>query len=526
MRFLDLFHDLPYIFRTSTGPIHVFVEASDILNRPKLIRALRNAGALISHSPADAHIILVDSSTDAGLRFVTDWGSDPGKVVLDAQWAWKSIKRGRLYLEDEGWGGFQARGESSNQESANRAGLTEHPLPPLEQLLPMDISPDHRHSPSGPSAREQKGLFTNKAGEPLHFVVQVDIRNRKTIVDGIKKNGGKIISEISQADYVILTQSSRSFKDLLKQTENAERPAVQAQFVYDCIEKQTLLDEREYLFQDTLPKKKRGRPSGQTPVKSQKMETPTKEKAKELEGGTPQTKKMGTAEKPQKTKEVKVKSKPKEEPDSLSFQGLWEPSPPPPVRVVEYVDGRNLYTKEDRDYFVHYLSILAKRNPEMTYASIGEKMYSKMPHHTVKSWTAFAQKQKDQIDTAKKKAHIARRKAAESRRQQSSSQPSISSVPSAGSSEGPSLKQAVSPVDEFKTMTEFFASGGADQISDHEVWVTLAEVYPSRTAQGWHDFWREHSEEIDTEVKPKTGTGRVKALQTVTFLKHIMIIIL
>lgn len=50
-------------------------------------------------------MILVDPYTKEGQRFVRDWGSDPGKVVLDASWVHKCINAGRALLEDDGWAG-------------------------------------------------------------------------------------------------------------------------------------------------------------------------------------------------------------------------------------------------------------------------------------------------------------------------------------------------------------------------------------------------------------------------------------
>ena len=58
-------------------------------------------GASICTSPADAHIILVDSSTDPGLQFIRDWSGDADKVILEYSWAFKCITAGRPLLRDD-----------------------------------------------------------------------------------------------------------------------------------------------------------------------------------------------------------------------------------------------------------------------------------------------------------------------------------------------------------------------------------------------------------------------------------------
>lgn len=53
-----------------------------------------------------ARIILVDPGTNEGRQFVRDWSLDPGKVILDYVWAYRSIEAGRALLENDNWGGL------------------------------------------------------------------------------------------------------------------------------------------------------------------------------------------------------------------------------------------------------------------------------------------------------------------------------------------------------------------------------------------------------------------------------------
>jgi len=65
---------------------------------------LQAAGATIAHKPSEAKVILVDSTTDAGLQFIRDWGNDVAKTVLEYHWANRSLDAGRPLLESDDFG--------------------------------------------------------------------------------------------------------------------------------------------------------------------------------------------------------------------------------------------------------------------------------------------------------------------------------------------------------------------------------------------------------------------------------------
>ena len=112
----------PAIFHDTDGqPLRVFVEASGIVHRPKLVRTLKvcclhiaitvkggsrvqKTGAEICNDPKQAQVILVDSRSFEGRNFIRDWGSDVNKVVLEHSWVAKSLEAGRALREDEQWG--------------------------------------------------------------------------------------------------------------------------------------------------------------------------------------------------------------------------------------------------------------------------------------------------------------------------------------------------------------------------------------------------------------------------------------
>lgn len=78
-----------------------------------------------------------------------------------------------------------------------------------------------------------------------------------------QKNGGTIVSNITDADYVILYQtpgyrSDKIHESFLYQAQAADLPAVPARFVTDCMAQRTLLDPTPYQFEPGKHKRKRG----------------------------------------------------------------------------------------------------------------------------------------------------------------------------------------------------------------------------------------------------------------------------
>ncbi|TFK94456.1 hypothetical protein K466DRAFT_593630 [Polyporus arcularius HHB13444] len=105
-------------------------------------------------------------------------------------------------------------------------------------------------------------LFTKRPGEPYLFFVQVEIRNRAKIADPIKKYGGKLVADISQADFVILGHpATRNFEEWLRQSAFYHKLPLKPQWVFDCVEEEEILDVEEYVYEGLGVERKRGRPS-------------------------------------------------------------------------------------------------------------------------------------------------------------------------------------------------------------------------------------------------------------------------
>ncbi|KAF8640628.1 hypothetical protein AX17_000288 [Amanita inopinata Kibby_2008] len=136
--------NLPPIFRQVDGSsLHVFVEACGIVNRPKVVRTLKKAGAIICNDPKHAQIILVDPRSTEGRRFVHDWGSDIDKVVLDYAWVSKCLAAGKALKEEDQWGNCLTQDEGLSTESEpgfeDDAVIASNPLP-TPRITPVHSS--------------------------------------------------------------------------------------------------------------------------------------------------------------------------------------------------------------------------------------------------------------------------------------------------------------------------------------------------------------------------------------------------
>ncbi|KAH9009559.1 hypothetical protein EDB83DRAFT_2453145 [Lactarius deliciosus] len=72
----------------------------------------------------------------------------------------------------------------------------------------------------------------------------------------------------------------------------------------------------------------------------------------------------------------------------LSIPTPSEDEPLPPTKVVKVVRG-NLYTAEDKKYFVKYISWAIQNDPSLTKGEIIARLAEKVPHHTANSWASY-----------------------------------------------------------------------------------------------------------------------------------------
>ena len=109
---------------------------------------MKNSGAEICHTPADASLILINSSRASGKRILRDWGTD-ADAVLEYSWIQQSLFAGRALLRTENWGGLQAIDDGA-------------PIPSDEEDNGDDGQADERQSgkvrgpPSNPSKQDHE----------------------------------------------------------------------------------------------------------------------------------------------------------------------------------------------------------------------------------------------------------------------------------------------------------------------------------------------------------------------------------
>ena len=81
----------------------------------------QTSGASTCKDVAEADIIVVTPETASSQELIDGWNE---KIFLDANWVYESIRRGRAYLEDENWGGFNVNTPTS--ASAGGTNVTIH----------------------------------------------------------------------------------------------------------------------------------------------------------------------------------------------------------------------------------------------------------------------------------------------------------------------------------------------------------------------------------------------------------------
>ncbi|RPD82465.1 hypothetical protein L226DRAFT_27057 [Lentinus tigrinus ALCF2SS1-7] len=146
---------------TAQQPLRVFVEPSEVPNRTKLIRTLKTSGASTCEDVAEADIIVVAPETASSKELIEGWNE---KVFLDVDWAYESIRRGRVYLEDENWGGFNVNTNAG--ASGSNATIHKSPLPTPRET-PSDSQPQQETVMQQQQAPHPELLQFVQAGSPV-----------------------------------------------------------------------------------------------------------------------------------------------------------------------------------------------------------------------------------------------------------------------------------------------------------------------------------------------------------------------
>ncbi|KAG8219759.1 hypothetical protein J3R82DRAFT_731 [Butyriboletus roseoflavus] len=386
----------------------------------------------------------------------------------------------------------------------------------VDELMEASDRSYSTHSSASPPARPRKiiarkkhgEIFMSVSGKPLRFFVQVDLHGRHTVVTTIKKNKGKIVNNIADADYLILFTRSDTFQGLLNEAVALEKSPIMAAFVADCVEEGALLDDTDYVLESVAKVKplKRGRQSAFS-IKVDTSETmshqieivkskssPTTGKGRELRG----TPSKSSTDKKSKKATNSARFKPAVEEGGHSA-----------------INGKYLFTEAEDEYFLRLAKHHLTRDPTISNNALINKLHRKMPHHPAASWAVHIDKKvKGALEDVRKRANIANRKLVNEAVKQNSSRVFVNEgMPSKrhtlGTAKGhgdislnPSHpSQEDLERQDFDVITRFFASGGGDDDDDERVWQELEKHEQCRSAHSWPDYYAAHEKQVYARIE-------------------------
>lgn len=274
------------IFIDSNGvALSVFVEASDLFGRPKLIRTLKKYGAIISHQPRDAQIILIDPRTDSGAAFLTDWGSEKGQVVLNYVWVTKSIERGRVFGWDEDWGDCRLLGGSQSPE-ADTAQADKSPLPtprptpiPRSQPLASTSVPSPSQANDAPQVRSRRSSDATGEISTNQTVTLAIPLNLVSTVQGLLNNPSAL-SQLSSQTVPFATPQYKSpypgtFPSMSQSQSRREEPSSPTSASPSPSLKRKSLSSSQSRRKEPSGRETKGSTSSQRPTKKPRHDSPS-----------------------------------------------------------------------------------------------------------------------------------------------------------------------------------------------------------------------------------------------------------
>jgi len=225
-------------------PLKIYV-CSGTRHQFRLSKVIRNHGGYLVNSVSQGQILIADSTEANDREFYERWNGEPGKVFLEPQWVFQSMRLGQWPDETDNWGGHLFRHDPANLDpkhsEVNSTDTRESTVPkrrkrthkemcrpvskcqsppsdpgpsPVDRLpeptSPCPSSPPVQAS-SNPIAATRRQLFSQEDGTPLVFYVQVNLRNRMSILGCIRRGGGEITPQIADCDYMILDPGSKQF---------------------------------------------------------------------------------------------------------------------------------------------------------------------------------------------------------------------------------------------------------------------------------------------------------------------------
>ncbi|KAK0478212.1 hypothetical protein IW261DRAFT_210716 [Armillaria novae-zelandiae] len=392
--------------------------------------------------------------------------------------------------------GFSSRKFSSSN--------TDQSPPPRSSTI-SSASPSQTPNTASPMS---SNIFTDpETGRRLNFFVEVNMgfnTQRAVTTSQIKKHGGKLAHQKEHADYCILSQKCKSFDTDLGEAVYYNVPAVNSSFVTDCVKANRLLDYSDYLFD--IPAKLQNKRKGY----QKRKQSNGRETARRAEGSTSTSpsKRMSPEETDTPTKRRKIKDEFQSQLKSASTtcdSNLRSPSPPPEHARITFTEGKYRYTLQEREYLKSYAEVLLKRDIDISNNAIAERLFAKMPHHSLRSWNQQIQKGfRLDIEAIRKRVGIAQRlgrnQAPAAERSPEAPPPAIPSFPPPAEM---SLIESEPPQrdlfeEDLDTVANFFGLDGADEDEDEPdvIWAKLTSKVKCQTAASWSDFHCQHHVEI------------------------------
>ena len=226
--------------------------------------------------------------------------------------------------------------------------------------------------------------------------------------------------DMAEGHYVILSSHADNFEAEIKRSIILDVPAVQADFVYECVKEGAILDEEEFSFDGVMVKGKRGKPNkplnlaalraeleesleskpARRKVKKMK-ETPVKDSRRKASRDLQHRASSSSIKSKARGESVNKRMKKEESPLEQYARGTRRasssstthgngyildsniprsPSPLPPQnpKLVQFSEGKFRYTTEDDEYFEKYVAHLLRGDPDMSVQIMSQKLAEKV----------------------------------------------------------------------------------------------------------------------------------------------------
>uniref|UniRef100_A0A0W0F5P2 BRCT domain-containing protein n=1 Tax=Moniliophthora roreri TaxID=221103 RepID=A0A0W0F5P2_MONRR len=404
-----------------------------------------------------------------------------------------------------------------------------------------------RHSQAGSSSHKGKGrateaaptssasdvVFVTQDGNPLTFFVQMEVKNRQTIISKIRKHGGLIKVTQEEADYSILYPGSKTFRASLK--EAAATNAI-AKGSRPHVAQPSQINDVPPAPENWSPPVPVPQVQRQLTTTSKRFEEPVLLQQAQRTGQSPYVKEEATSTSAVSSSKTmmdsrKIRGPPEreatEKTKTSSLQvARRDPSPtPPPLPAEPPQKGKRFeYTEAEKEYALRYAQALFSRDHEMPTMTLARKLHNKLPHHTAPSWNTFitSRTMRGDIEAIRKRAGITFRKQlhAHSMQECISTRPQVKQedVEEQSSTDRPLKRQRTDKrhdaqprpqhvsselQDDFEAIVDFFLRWNSteraleDDETEDAAWAALTKEATCKTEESWGKFYELHHVEVN-----------------------------